>query len=155
MPGAVAGEMRGVLRGSCMCGKVRYELRGPPRVVYYCHCGKCRKQSGSAFATNVIVLKEHLVFTAGEEAISRWNSSPGKHRYFCSGCGSPLYSHGENRKHIVSVRCGTLEAARCPRLRLHAHRANWNEIRDACPSTRSTSHENCLVFRFYSYFFKQ
>jgi hypothetical protein len=29
----------GVLRGSCNCGKVRYELRGPPRVTYYCHCG--------------------------------------------------------------------------------------------------------------------
>jgi len=132
----MAGEKAGVLRGSCMCGKVRYELRGPPRVVYYCHCGKCRKQSGSAFATNVIVLKEHLVITAGEEAISRWNSSPGKHRYFCSGCGSPLYSHGENRKHIVSVRCGTLEDPLPMLPSVHAftaHMANWDEIRDDLP----------------------
>ena len=132
----MAGEKAGVLRGSCMCGKVRYELRGPPRVVYYCHCGKCRKQSGSAFATNVIVLKEDLVFTAGEEAISRWNSSPGKHRYFCSGCGCPLYSHGENRKHIVSVRCGTLEDPLPMLPSVHAftaHMANWDEIRDDLP----------------------
>lgn len=125
-----------VLHGRCMCGKVTYELRGPPRVVYYCHCGICRRQSGSAFATNGIVLKEHLVFTAGEEAISRWNSSPGKHRYFCSGCGSPLYSPGENRKQIFSVRAGTLldDLPVLPSIHSFvAHKPNWDEIRDDLP----------------------
>jgi hypothetical protein len=124
------------LKGSCMCGKVKYELRGEPIVTYYCHCGKCRKQSGSSFATNVIFRKEHLVFIAGEEAISRWNSSPGKHRYFCSGCGSPLYSHGENRPHIVSVRAGTLSDPLPLAPSVHAFvasRANWVEIADGLP----------------------
>jgi hypothetical protein len=125
-----------MLKGSCMCGKVKYELRGPPRVVYYCHCGKCRRQSGSAFACNVIVLKEDLAFTAGEDAISRWNSSPGKHRYFASCCGSPLYSHGENRKQIVSVRAGTLldDLPMLPSVHAFAaHMPNWDEIRDDLP----------------------
>jgi hypothetical protein len=125
----------GVLKGSCMCGKVRYELRGPLRVAYYCHCGKCRKQSGSSFATNVIVLKEHLVFTAGEASISRWNSSPGKHRYFCSGCGSPLYSYGETKPY-VSVRAGTLDGELPLPPSVHAFvasKANWIEIKDDLP----------------------
>lgn len=125
-----------MLSGSCLCGKVRYELRGPPRVVYYCHCGKCRKQSGSSFATNVIVLKDDLVFIAGEDALSWFESSPDKRRYFCSGCGSPIYSHGENRKHIVSVRCGTLDSDLPLRPSVHAFvdsRANWVEISDALP----------------------
>lgn len=119
-----------------MCGKVKYELRGPPKVVYYCHCGKCRKQSGSAFATNVIVAAEDLVFTAGEGAIASWISSPGKRRYFCSGCGSPLYSHGERTKHIVSVRCGTLDSDLPIRPSVHAfvaHKAAWDEIDDDLP----------------------
>ena len=117
-----------------MCGKVKYELRGDPIVTYYCQCGKCRKQSGSSFATNVIFRKEHLVFVEGEEAISRWNSSPGKHRYFCSA--SPLCSHGENRKHIVSVRAGTLSDPLPLAPSVHAfvaHKANWVEINDDSP----------------------
>jgi hypothetical protein len=119
-----------------MCGKVRYEIRGAPRVTYYCHCGKCRKQSGSSFATNVIVLKEDFFIVAGEEAISSWVSSPGKRRYFCSGCGSPIYSHGENRKQIVSVRCGTLDGDLPLPPSVHAFvasKANWIEITDDLP----------------------
>ena len=119
-----------------MCGKVSYELRGSPKVVYYCHCGKCRKQSGSAFATNVVVAAQDLAFTAGEDAIASWVSSPGKRRYFCSGCGSPLYSHGERTKHIVSVRCGTLDSALPISPSVHAfvaHKAAWDEIRDDLP----------------------
>jgi hypothetical protein len=119
-----------------MCGKVRYEIRGAPRVTYYCHCGKCRKQSGSSFATNVIVLKEDFFIVAGEDAVSSWVSSPGKRRYFCSGCGSPIYSHGENRKHIVSVRCGTLDGDLPLHPSVHAFvasKANWIEITDDLP----------------------
>ena len=119
-----------------MCGKVRYEIRGAPRVTYYCHCGKCRKQSGSSFATNVIVLKEDFFIVAGEDAISSWVSSPGKRRYFCSGCGSPIYSHGENRKQIVSVRCGTLDGDLPLPPSVHAFvasKANWIEITDDLP----------------------
>jgi hypothetical protein len=124
------------LRGSCMCGKVRYELRGPPRVAYYCHCGKCRKQSGSAFAINVTVLKEHLAFTEGEAAIASWVSSPGKRRYFASCCGSPLYSHGETKPYFA-LRCGTLDGVEMPVApsahAFVAHKAHWDRIMDDLP----------------------
>ena len=129
-----------MLHGSCMCGTVKFELRGAPKVVYYCHCGKCRKQSGSSFATNAIFAKQDLVFTAGNEAIKRWESSPGKHRYFCSGCGSPLYSHGNNRHGqpttYVSIRVGTLDEPLPMLPSVHAFvasKANWVEINDSLP----------------------
>ena len=64
------------------------------------------------------------------------DSSLGKHRYFCSGCGSPIYSHGENRKHIVSVRAGTLSDPLPLAPSVHAfvaHKANWVEINDDLP----------------------
>ena len=125
-----------MLRGSCMCGAVNYELRGAPIVTYYCHCGKCRKQSGSSFATNVIVRTGDFAIVGGEEKVSSWVSSPGKRRYFCSGCGSPLYSHGEKTKHIVSVRCGTLDEDLPLEPSVHAFvasKANWVEITDGLP----------------------
>jgi hypothetical protein len=35
--------------GGCLCGAVRYELRGEPIVAGYCFCADCRKASGSGF----------------------------------------------------------------------------------------------------------
>jgi hypothetical protein len=32
--------------GGCLCGAVRYEVRGPLRPVVYCHCTQCRRTSG-------------------------------------------------------------------------------------------------------------
>jgi hypothetical protein len=125
-----------MLRGSCMCGKVRYEVRGAPRVAYYCHCSRCRKQSGSSFAVNVAVRKEDFAIVAGEEMLSSFESSPRLGRFFCSGCGSPIYSHGDRYKHIVALRCGTLDSELPLRPSVHAFvasKADWVEITDGLP----------------------
>jgi hypothetical protein len=125
-----------MLEGSCLCGKVQYEIAGTPRFMYQCHCSKCRSASGSAFATNIIVDAGKLKVARGEEALSRFESSSGKFRYFCSACGSPVYSHGEKTKHIVSVRVGTLDQDPGLRPSYHAFsasRAAWDEIHDDLP----------------------
>jgi hypothetical protein len=122
--------------GSCLCGAVRYELRGDPALMYYCHCGTCRKANGSSFATNLIVPADDFTITAGRERLTAFESSPAKHRYFCSACGSPIYSHAEATKHIVSVRCGTLDGDPGVRPAVHTYvatRAPWFEITDAIP----------------------
>ena len=36
-------------RGRCICGSVRYEVRGPLRDVAACHCTECRRVTGSIF----------------------------------------------------------------------------------------------------------
>jgi hypothetical protein len=125
-----------MLRGSCLCGTVRYEIRGTPVVVYYCHCGTCRKATGSSFATNVIVLTDDFALVAGRDVLASFESSPKKHRYFCSACGSPIYSQGEQTKQIVSVRCGTLDDALPLRPSVHAYvasKAPWFDICDDLP----------------------
>ena len=104
--------------------------------MYQCYCGKCRTATGAGFATNVIVDTDKFSIGAGEEVLSRFESSPNKFRYFCSGCGSPIYSHGEATKHIVSVRAGTL--AQDPGMRPSYHafiasKAAWVEICDGLP----------------------
>jgi len=125
-----------MLRGSCLCGKISYEVRGSPKAMYYCHCGMCRKATGSSFATNMLVREADFVVMSGQPLIKAYQSSPGEHRHFCSECGSPIYSRAEVRKGLLSVRCGGLNDD--PPVRPTAHiytasKAPWFEIRDHVP----------------------
>ena len=40
-----------MIHGSCLCGKVRFELAGPPQFINHCHCSMCRKVHGAAFGS--------------------------------------------------------------------------------------------------------
>lgn len=125
-----------MLNGSCLCGAVKYEISTRPRLMYHCHCGRCRAASGAAYATNIIVATECFSVVAGRDKLSSFESSPEKHRYFCSNCGSPIYSHAEKTSHYVSVRCGTLRDDPGIRPGYHAYaasRAAWVDICDDVP----------------------
>lgn len=125
-----------MLRGSCLCGTVKYEIDAEPLVMYHCHCGDCRRASGAGFATNIAVPVESLRIVAGRDALGAFESSPNKRRYFCAACGSPIYSHGEKTKQVVSVRCGTLLDDPGTRPAFHAFvasKAPWMAICDDVP----------------------
>ncbi len=76
------------LRGSCLCGGVRYTARGPFSLVARCHCVECRKQSGGEFATNATVDAARFALVEGGDLIRRFEPSPGQWREFCGRCGS-------------------------------------------------------------------
>lgn len=120
-----------MLNGACLCGRIQYEIDGEPRFMYQCFCGKCRAASGASFVTNIIVDTDRFRITAGKESLTAFESSPKKCRYFCSACGSPIYSHGEKTKQVVAVRCGTLLQDPGVRIAYHAFvasRAPWVDI---------------------------
>jgi len=128
--------MSRTLTGGCLCGRIRYEIEGKPRFMYQCYCGKCRAASGASFVTNIIVDTAKFTITAGKEGLAAYESSPQKFRHFCSNCGSPIYSHGEKTKHVVSVRCGTLNQGPGVRVAYHAFvasKAPWADICDDQP----------------------
>ena len=125
-----------MLEGSCLCGGVRYEVRGEPMVMYHCHCATCRAASGASFATNMIVATDAFAIIEGREKLSSYESSPAKRRWFCAQCGSPIYSHSDATSHVVSVRCGTLHCDPGVRPAWHAYvaaKATWTEICDGLP----------------------
>jgi len=77
-----------------------------------------------------------LRFTSGREAISEYESSPGKLRAFCSGCGSPVYSRLTSDPETYRIRMGTLDADPGRRPMAHfwvASKAPWHEITDSLP----------------------
>ena len=92
--------------GGCLCGAVRYEVRGPLRAVVDCHCTLCRRTSGH-FAAFTATRPEDLVLIESEGL--RWyRASATARRGFCGVCGSSLFwepSSGER----VSIAAGTLD----------------------------------------------
>ena len=40
--------------GGCLCGAVRYQVRGPLRSVVMCHCSQCRRQTGHVMAATAL-----------------------------------------------------------------------------------------------------
>jgi hypothetical protein len=40
-----------MIKGSCLCGAVRYEIRGEIGRIVNCHCSMCRKAHGAGFGS--------------------------------------------------------------------------------------------------------
>lgn len=121
--------------GSCLCGTVRYEIRGDIGPGFYCHCARCRKASGSAFASNAVVALDDFVVTAGADALKTFVAETGLHRSFCGNCGSPIISRREGVPQ-VRVRLGTLDTplGQGPQAHIYVDsKADWWEIHDAVP----------------------
>ncbi|MCX7059542.1 MAG: GFA family protein [Gammaproteobacteria bacterium] len=96
--------------GSCLCGTIRYQFDQPVSRIGLCHCQMCRKASGTAFAANAPVPRSEFRLLAGAEALKAYASSPGKQRWFCSNCGSPVYSESARYPDLVRIRLGSLDA---------------------------------------------
>jgi hypothetical protein len=122
------------IRGSCLCGLVSYEITGSFRGSGHCHCSRCRKSHGAAFATWAHVDPEQFRWISGVESIERYESSPGLERCFCTKCGSPLVATHSGK--VREVVLGTVDGD--PGVRPSEHifvgsKAPWYEIADALP----------------------
>ena len=96
------------LRGSCLCGAVRYEADQLDMPVVHCHCSTCRKAHASAFTTTAGVMRAHFGWTAGEGELRAYESSPGKLRRFCGTCGTHLVAERPAQAHVI-LRVATLD----------------------------------------------
>ncbi|HZR83045.1 MAG TPA: GFA family protein [Candidatus Binatia bacterium] len=124
------------MTGACLCGTVRYDLRGKIGPLAYCHCKMCQRASGSAFGANVSVRVETVGWLGGRDSITEYESSPGKLRAFCRRCGSPLYSRTDAEPGSLRFRLGTLDGDPGRRALAHfwvASKAPWYEIADVLP----------------------
>ena len=78
-------------QGSCLCGKIRYEVNKTSDNIDHCHCTYCQKFHGAAFGTYIEpVTPENFIWLEGEKLVSRYQSSSHSARLFCSVCGSAL-----------------------------------------------------------------
>ena len=78
-------------KGGCLCGAVRYVLKGEPRAIAICHCTHCQRQSGSLFSFNLVIRKADYE-QSGETMVyvDKGDSGQPVYRHFCGRCGSPI-----------------------------------------------------------------
>ncbi|MEJ1964613.1 MAG: GFA family protein [Gammaproteobacteria bacterium] len=79
-----------MVKGSCLCGTVSYEVSGPLNAMMSCHCSMCRKHHGSAFATYVSAPIDRFRWVSGEDSILSYESSAQGVRTSCAVCGSAV-----------------------------------------------------------------
>ncbi len=121
--------------GGCLCGSVRFSLSGPVDVVNCCHCSRCRRRTGSAYATIVHAAYSHFQFTEGEENIVTFNPDGWNSRRFCGSCGSPLPGWDEEDDE-VGIPAGLFDEGLDVSPSLHimtASKASWHEISGNIP----------------------
>ena len=76
--------------GRCLCGAVRYDVRGPLRSGTACHCDQCRRSSGS-FTHATAAWKDTLRIEDAAGCLAWYASSDHGRRGFCRRCGSNLF----------------------------------------------------------------
>ena len=122
--------------GSCLCGGIRYEIQGEIGEIVQCHCQRCRKANGTAYATNAPIRKADFKIVDGEHLLKKFQSTETTQRCFCADCGSSIISIKTETPEVYRLRIGTLDT---PLNHTPTHhifcisKAEWETIGDALP----------------------
>ncbi len=129
-----------MIRGGCLCGGVRFELRRAVGPFELCHCTRCRKASGTAFAARIGVDTADYRLLQGADLVATFEAPvalrpPGYRAAFCRRCGSPVPAPPPGAAWF-EIPAGLLDddpGLRPDRHIYVEHAAAWHEIGDALP----------------------
>jgi len=129
-----------MVTGSCLCGGVAFEIDGKLSPMQYCHATRCRKATGSAFASELAALASAFRWTRGEDLITTYEApllreQPPYRHSFCRICGSSLPVALEGTDFVV-LHAGVLDGEPETHPFRHifvAQQASWHTITDDMP----------------------
>jgi hypothetical protein len=124
-----------MIRGSCLCGGIRFAYARAVTQVGMCHCSRCRKVSGSASNATIVVPAADLHWLAGEDLRELYVTPTGWQTTFCRTCGSPVPQKLRGTE-AYWVPAGALDGD--PGLAIGGHiwvgsKAPWDEIGGSAP----------------------
>lgn len=127
--------------GGCLCGAVRYEVRGALRPVVACHCGQCLRSHGHYAAYTAAAEADVTVIEDGD--LAWYHASGAARRGFCRLCGSRLFWDPKDMDYLA-IAAGTIDRPSGLKLARHiftGDKADYYEIADglvALPTGMST-----------------
>jgi hypothetical protein len=93
-----------------MCGAVRFEVDQPLRSAGYCHCTRCQRRTGTAAACSAQIEPGSLHVSQGAGLLACYEPGDGGYaKFFCSACGSALWSRHPVDHDRVSIRMGAFD----------------------------------------------
>jgi len=126
-------------QGGCLCGSIRYRVRGAPLSSGICHCRSCRRAAGAPMLPYVTFPIAHFSVIKGQPA--EFRSSPPVTRGFCARCGTSLtYRHADYADRIDVMSCTLDDPDRFPPT-LHiwtSHKLGWVKIEDGLAAYATT-----------------
>ena len=121
--------------GQCLCGGVRYEVRGKLRPIIACHCSLCRRASGH-FVAATGAPTSALTLTS-DSTLAWYASSAHARRGFCNRCGSNLFWRPiDAARDWTSILAGTLDPPTHLAIERHifvADKSDYYSITDGLP----------------------
>jgi hypothetical protein len=127
--------------GHCLCGRVRYRATGEPNWRCLCHCESCRRATGVPVTVFASFPIGNFRFD-GEP--TRYQSSPGVTRTFCSHCGTPLTYQADDLPEEIHLLTGSTDHPDAAHLAPQHHtfdneRVSWVDIGGALPRRKPGS----------------
>src|ERR671934_1105722 len=130
--------MAASLEGGCACGAVRYRLKSEPLFTHCCHCLNCQRQTGSAFAINVLIERDRVDLLAGTpQPVEVPREGSGSQTIFrCPKCQIAVFSE-YTRPEVLFIRAGTLDdpSAVTPDVHIFTRsKLHWVTLPDSVPA---------------------
>lgn len=126
------------ITGGCLCGKVRYEIRGEPFVGGHCQCLDCRKSSGTGHCSHLGVKADDFSLSGKTTQYDKpADSGNVVSRHFCPVCGAAVHSTNSGMQGMVFVRASSLDDPEVfkPQMVVYASRApSWDALDPALPA---------------------
>ena len=135
--GPVSGERSH--RGGCLCGAVRYEVRGPLRPALVCHCGMCQRLHGGP--AHYSAAERRALRFLRDDGLVWYRSSPSARRGHCRICGASLFWQPEAADY-TAVSCGSLDRPNEVRAAGHifmVDKGDYYEVCDGLPQFQGSS----------------
>lgn len=121
--------------GSCLCKEVSFEIQGEFEKFFLCHCSRCRKETGSAHASNLFSKSAEFKWTTGENSVQVYEHPNSRFtKSFCKRCGSALPIIKKDNSLLVPA--GSLDSDVDLKPNAHiqtASRANWDQNLEKIP----------------------
>lgn len=122
-----------MLKATCLCNSVRFEIHQTPSEPTACHCTQCRKQTGHFLASANV--QKAAIKLMSAETLSWFQSSEKVRRGFCAKCGSTLFWEPVFRD-WTSVALGCIEGPTGLNLERHifvAEKGDYYALADGLP----------------------
>ena len=86
------------VKGRCVCGGVKINIREYGNFVYACHCDNCRRMNSGPVLSVDPGPEANVDFESGRELIAIYIDEDVE-RGFCSVCGTTLFWHDQETDH--------------------------------------------------------